>query len=93
MKLTTGGSRISIRCIFRTRARLRTASLSVGGLDGIEIAGERIVEVPASSLKSIDVTVRADAQSGNRGSNQISSEVVAMNHERSPNAKATFLLP
>ena len=69
-------------------------SLSVSGLDGIEIAGERIVEVPASSLKSIDVTVRADAQSGNRGSNPIFFEVVAMNHEKiAKREKATFLLP
>ena len=69
-------------------------ALSVSGLDGIEIAGERIVEVPAASLKSVDITVRADAQSGHRGSNPIFFEVVAQNHEKiARREKATFLLP
>ena len=66
----------------------------MSGLDGIEIAGERIVEVPAASLKSVDITVRADAQSGHRGSNPIFFEVVAQNHEKiARREKATFLLP
>ena len=69
-------------------------ALSVSGLEGIDIVGERIVEVPASSLKSINVRVRVDPGLGNKGSNPIHFEVQAQNHEKiAVREKATFLMP
>jgi cytochrome c oxidase accessory protein FixG len=69
-------------------------ALSVTGLEGIEIAAERIVEVPASSMKSVNIPVRVDPGVGNKGSNQIFFEVSAQNHEKiAVREKAAFLMP
>ncbi|MBK8524718.1 MAG: cytochrome c oxidase accessory protein CcoG [Betaproteobacteria bacterium] len=69
-------------------------ALSVSGLEGIDIVGERIVEVPASSLKSINVRVRVDSGLGKKGANSIQFEVQAQNHEKiAVREKATFLMP
>ncbi len=69
-------------------------ALSVSGLEGIDIVGERIVEVPASSLKSINVRVRVDPGLGKKGANPIQFEVQAQNHEKIVvREKATFLMP
>ena len=69
-------------------------ALSVSGLEGIDIVGERIVEVPASSLKSINVRVRVDSGLGKKGANPIQFEVQAQNHEKiAVREKATFLMP
>ncbi|MFC5300507.1 cytochrome c oxidase accessory protein CcoG [Azospira restricta] len=68
--------------------------LGVSGLEGIDIAGERLVEVPAASLKSVSVAVRVEADAGKKGSNPIRFEVAAQNHEKiAVSEKATFLLP
>jgi cytochrome c oxidase accessory protein FixG len=80
--------------IANTGESVHRFALSVSGLDGIEIVGERIVEVPASSLKSVSLSVRAEAQEGRKGSHPIRFAVVAQNHEKiAVSEKATFLLP
>ena len=72
----------------------RRFALSVGGMEGIEIAGDRIVEVPASSLKSVSVQVRVDPGTGRKGANPIYFEVQAQNHEKiTVREKASFLMP
>lgn len=69
-------------------------AISVSGMDGMDIFGERILEVPASSLKSVDVAVRVDPGAGKKGSNVIQFEVQAQNHEKIVvREKATFLMP
>jgi cytochrome c oxidase accessory protein FixG len=69
-------------------------ALAVSGIDGVEIAGERIVEVPAASLKSINVAVRVEPGAAKKGSNQIWFEVQAQNHEKiAVREKAAFLMP
>jgi cytochrome c oxidase accessory protein FixG len=69
-------------------------ALAVSGIDGVEIAGERIIEVPAASLKSINVAVRVEPGAAKKGSNQIWFEVQAQNHEKiAVREKAAFLMP
>jgi hypothetical protein len=43
----------------------------VSGLQGIDLASERTIEVPAAGAKSISVQVRVPPESGKKGSNQI----------------------
>jgi polyferredoxin len=69
-------------------------ALAVSGIDGVEIAGDRIIEVPAASLKSINVAVRVEPGAAKKGSNQIWFEVQAQNHEKiAVREKAAFLMP
>ena len=69
-------------------------ALAVSGIDGVEIAGDRIIEVPAASLKSINVAVRVEPGAAKKGSNQIWFEVQALNHEKiAVREKAAFLMP
>ncbi|MCK6406446.1 MAG: cytochrome c oxidase accessory protein CcoG [Rhodocyclaceae bacterium] len=80
--------------ISNTGESMHRFALSVSGLQGIEIAGERIVEVPAASSKTVTVAVRSDAESGKRGSNEIHFEIVAQNHDKiAVREKAAFLMP
>jgi cytochrome c oxidase accessory protein FixG len=68
--------------------------ISVDGIDGIDIVGERIVEVPPASAKTVTLAARVEAGSGRRGSNPVFFEVKAQNHEKIvTREKATFLLP
>jgi cytochrome c oxidase accessory protein FixG len=69
-------------------------AISVSGIEGIDIVGERIVEVPAAFSKTVLLSARVEAGSGNRGSNQIFFEVKAQNHEKIVvREKASFFLP
>ena len=69
-------------------------ALAVSGIDGVEIVGDRIIEVPAASLKSINVAVRVEPGAAKKGSNQIWFEVQAQNHEKiAVREKAAFLMP
>ncbi len=69
-------------------------ALSVSGLDGIDIAGERVVEVPAASSKSVSVVVLVEPGAGKKGSHPIHFDVKALNHEKiAVREKASFILP
>lgn len=69
-------------------------AIAVSGLDGIDIAGERIIEVPGASLKSMNVVVRVDPGAAGKGSHPIRFSVTAQNHEKiHVDEKASFLLP
>jgi cytochrome c oxidase accessory protein FixG len=69
-------------------------AISVSGIEGIDIVGERIVEVPAAFSKTVLLSARVEAGSGKRGSNQIFFEVKAQNHEKIVvREKASFFLP
>jgi cytochrome c oxidase accessory protein FixG len=69
-------------------------SVSATGLDGIDIVGERIVELPAAGAKSMMVAVRVPPESGKKGSNTIYFDVKSISDGNiSVHEKATFLLP
>ncbi|MBE7422812.1 MAG: cytochrome c oxidase accessory protein CcoG [Zoogloeaceae bacterium] len=72
----------------------RRFALAVTGLQGIQIADERIVEVPAAATGSVSVRVRAEPDAGKRGANPVHFEVRALNHDEVfVREKASFLLP
>jgi len=69
-------------------------SLSVVGLDKIEISGEHTVEVAAAANKEILVQVRVPPESGKIGANVIHFDVKSLNDEKvAVHEKATFLMP
>lgn len=69
-------------------------SVSVTGLDKIDIAGDRIVELPAATTKSFTVQVRVPPESGKQGSNVIHFDVKSLADEKvSVHEKATFIIP
>lgn len=69
-------------------------SISVSGLQGIDLVSERIVEVPAAGAKSISVQVRVPPESGKKGSNQIFFDVKSLADDKiSVHEKASFLQP
>jgi len=69
-------------------------AIGVGGLDGIEIVSATAVDVPAASLKSVNVNVRVDGTAGRKGSHPIRFTVGAEDDKAiRVEEKATFLLP
>jgi cytochrome c oxidase accessory protein FixG len=68
--------------------------ISVSGLNGIELIGERIVELPAAGAKSFAVQVRVPPEAGKKGSNTIFFDVKSMSDETiAVHEKATFIQP
>jgi cytochrome c oxidase accessory protein FixG len=69
-------------------------AISVSGIEGIDIVGERIVEVPPASSKAVLLSARVEAGTGKKGSNPIIFEVKAQNHEKIVvREKASFFQP
>jgi cytochrome c oxidase accessory protein FixG len=69
-------------------------AIRISGMEGIDIVGERIVEVPAATAKTVLLTARADPGVGKKGSNPIVFEVAAQNHEKiMVREKASFIQP
>lgn len=69
-------------------------AVSVSGIDKIDVAGERILEVPAATTKSFTMPVRVPPESGKKGSNVIYFDVKSLADEKvSVHEKATFLIP
>ena len=69
-------------------------AISVSGIDGIDIVGERIVEVPAVSARSILVSACVEEGAGVKGPNPIYFDIRAQNHEKIvAHEKASFFLP
>ncbi len=80
--------------IMNTEEAPRRYTLSVSGLPGAEIIGERIVEVPAATTESVLVSVRVPSESGTKGANHIFFEIQAQNHDKvRVSEKASFMLP
>jgi cytochrome c oxidase accessory protein FixG len=80
--------------IMNTAEEPRRFAIGVSGMDTLQIATERIVEIPAASTQSVPVRVRAEPDAGKRGSNRIYFEVRALNHDDvNVREKASFLLP
>jgi polyferredoxin len=69
-------------------------AVSVSGLQGIEMVGDRIIEVPAAGSRSFAVQVRVPPDSGKKGSNQIFFDVKSLADEKvAVHEKASFLQP
>jgi cytochrome c oxidase accessory protein FixG len=80
--------------IMNTAEEPRRFALTVTGMDTLQIATERIVEIPAAAAQGVAVRVRAEPEAGKRGSNRIYFEVRALNHDDvAVREKASFLLP
>lgn len=69
-------------------------AITVSGLPGIDMVGDRIVELPAAAGKTVTVRVRAPKESGKKGSNVIYFDVKLLSDEKvAVHEKATFLIP
>ena len=80
--------------IMNTAEEARKFSIAVSGLDDIELASDKVVEVPSATTKSVSVDVRVPAEEGKKGSNRIYFEVGAIGHEDvRVREKASFLMP
>ena len=78
--------------VMNTDATTHRYAISVSGIEGIDIVGERIVEVPAASNKSVLVIV--SAQDASKGSNKIVFDIRALNHDTiAVREKTTFFMP
>ena len=68
--------------------------ISVSGIDGIDIMGERIAEVPAASNKSILVVAAVREGVADKGSNKINFEVRSITNDNiAVQEKTTFFMP
>jgi len=80
--------------IMNTTEEPKRYSLRVEGLDGIEIVGDRLVEVASAENHEITVVVRVPPESGKKGANAIYFDIQALNHEKiAVHEKASFLMP
>lgn len=80
--------------IMNTTEAAKRYSLSVDGMDGIELIGEPVVEVASAENHEVTVVVRVPPESGKRGANRIYFYIKALNHEKiAVHEKASFLMP
>lgn len=69
-------------------------SINVSGIDGIDIVGERSVELPSASSKTVALSARVEPAAGKKGSNPIFFEVRAEQNEKiAVREKTSFFLP
>jgi cytochrome c oxidase accessory protein FixG len=80
--------------IMNTTEEPKRYSLSVEGMEGVEIAGERIVEVASAENHEVTIVVRVPPESGKKGANTIYFDIKALNHDKiAVHEKASFLMP
>ena len=80
--------------IMNTTEEPKRYSLAVEGMDGIEIVGERIVEVASAENHEVTIVVRVPPESGKKGANTIYFDIKAQNHDKiAVHEKASFLMP
>lgn len=80
--------------IMNTTEEPKRYSLAVEGMDGIEIVGERIVEVASAENHEVTIVVRVPPESGKKGANTIYFDIKALNHDKiAVHEKASFLMP
>ncbi|MBU1364258.1 MAG: cytochrome c oxidase accessory protein CcoG [Gammaproteobacteria bacterium] len=69
-------------------------TLSVQGLEGAEIVGDRIVQVGSAENHEVTIVVRVPPESGKNGANTIYFDIKAQNHDKiAVHEKASFLMP
>jgi polyferredoxin len=80
--------------IMNTTEQPKRYSLAVDGLPGIEIAGERVIEVASAKNEEVTVVVRVPPESGKSGANIIYFDIKALDHDGiAVKEKASFLMP
>lgn len=80
--------------IMNTTEEPKRYALSVEGLEGVEIVGDRIAEVARAENHEVTVVVRVPAESGKKGANTIYFDIKAQNHDKiAVREKASFLMP
>ncbi|MBK6975434.1 MAG: cytochrome c oxidase accessory protein CcoG [Sterolibacteriaceae bacterium] len=80
--------------VTNTAEETRRFALGVSGLDKIDLASDRMVEVPPASTRSVIARVVAPGDSAGHGSHPIFFEVKATEHQDVfVREKASFLLP
>ncbi|HNP05620.1 MAG TPA: cytochrome c oxidase accessory protein CcoG, partial [Rhodocyclaceae bacterium] len=69
-------------------------TLTVSGLEGAEIVGEREVEVASAENKEVVVSVRVPPENGRKGANPLFFDVAAVGRDGvAVHEKASFLMP
>jgi len=72
----------------------RRYALTVTGLPGIDMMGERIVALPPATDKTFTIQVRVPPESGKQGANKIYFDVKSLAEEKiAVHEPATFLVP
>ena len=80
--------------IMNTTEEPKRYALSVEGLEGVEIVGDRIVEVASAENHEVTIVVRVPPESGKKGANTIYFDIQAQNHDKiAVHEKASFLMP
>ncbi len=80
--------------VMNTSEEARRFAVSVEGLEGIELMGERIIETGPAENKEVTVNVRVPPESGKKGANIIFFDIKAQNHDKvAVHEKASFLMP
>jgi polyferredoxin len=80
--------------VMNTDENTHRYAIGISGIEGVEIVGERIIEVPAASNKSILVVASVKEGAAAKGSNKIFFDIRAMNHDTiAVHEKSTFFMP
>lgn len=80
--------------IMNTTEEPKRYSLSVEGMDGIEIVGDPLVDVASAENHEVTVLVRVPPEVGVKGANTIFFNIKAEKHDAiAVHEKATFLMP
>lgn len=80
--------------IMNTDESRRRFAIAVTGIEGIDLAGEHIVEVEGAHNQELVVSVRVPPEAVPKGAHKIFFDVAALNHESvKVHEKATFLMP
>jgi polyferredoxin len=68
-------------------------SIKVGGMPGIALASDNVIELPAESSHVFTVRVRVAPESGQAGANPVRFEIESLLGDAQTSEKATFLIP
>ena len=80
--------------VMNTDNTMHRYAIAVSGIDGIEIEGERIVEVPAATNKKFLLVAAVGDGAASKGSHQIFFDLRALNHDKiAVREKTTFFMP
>ena len=80
--------------VMNTDTTMHRYAIGVSGVDGIELVGERIVEVPAATNKKFLVVASVAEGAAHKGSNTIFFDLRALNHDAiAVREKTTFFMP
>ena len=80
--------------VMNTDKTMHRYAISVAGVPGIEIVGERILEVPAAANKKFVLVAAVDDGVASKGAHPIFFDLRALNHERiAVREKTTFFMP